>query len=259
MIALLQNGQPFPSVTEALQEPNGLLAAGGDLSPERLLEAYRHGIFPWFNEEDPILWWSPDPRMVLFPEEFRISRSLRKTLLRKNYMVCADGAFEQVMRACAAPRIRQHGSSQQATLPAPEGSASPCQGGTWIHEEMIAAYGALYRMGYAHSIEVWMPKSGITDELELAGGVYGVAIGKMFYGESMFSRRTDASKIALAHLAAQLARWDFGMIDCQMYTPHLASLGAHEIPRTEFVRQLQELIHYPERESPWEFEHDLIA
>lgn len=272
MIALLQNGMPFPPVTEALQEPNGLLAAGGDLSPARLLEAYRHGIFPWFNEEDPILWWSPDPRTVLFPGEFRISRSLRKTLARKNYTVRADSAFEQVMRACAAPRRGQPG--------------------TWIHEDMIAAYRALHRMGYAHSIEVWMPRSldqlqgevetrrqrasdedstdstarserggqrRIDDALELVGGLYGVAIGRMFYGESMFSRRSDASKLALAYLSAQLARWNFGMIDCQMYTPHLASLGAREIPRAEFVKQLQELIHYPERESPWEFEHDLIA
>jgi leucyl/phenylalanyl-tRNA---protein transferase len=272
MLVLLQDDTPFPPTCEALQKPNGLLAVGGNLSPERLLDAYRHGIFPWFNEDDPILWWSPDPRMVLFPQEFRISRSLRKTLARKKFEVRVDSAFEQVMRACAAPRRDQPG--------------------TWIHEEMIASYGALHRMGYAHSVEVWMPANSsplrvedgtrqqhasdndstistarrergsqhsITDELELAGGLYGIAIGRMFYGESMFSRRTDASKIALAILNAQLARWNFGMIDCQMNTSHLASLGAHEIPRKQFLARLQELIHYPDIATPWRFDHDLIA
>lgn len=232
MLTLLRDSTPFPPVERAMREPNGLLAMGGDLSPERLLDAYRHGIFPWFNAQDPILWWSPDPRMVLFPREFRIARSLRKTLAKRHYQVRTDHAFEQVMRACAAPR---HG-----------------QPGTWIHEEMIAAYSELHRTGQAHSVETWM-------DGELAGGLYGIAIGRMFYGESMFSRRTDASKIALAHLSAQLARWNFGMIDCQMNTPHLASLGAREIPRSEFVTRLQELIKYADRESPWEFEHDLIA
>jgi leucyl/phenylalanyl-tRNA--protein transferase len=260
MLPLIRHNAPFPPVDEALHEPNGLLAIGGDLTPARLLDAYRHGIFPWFNAEDPILWWSPDPRMVLFPREFRISRSLRKTLARRQYVVRMDCAFEQVMRACAAPRRGQPG--------------------TWIHEDMIAAYTALHRMGYAHSVEVWMPgintasplqgegeekRQGTNDAdgagaaVTLAGGLYGMAIGRMFYGESMFSRRTDASKIALAHLSAQLARWNFGMIDCQMNTPHLASLGAREIPRTEFIRRLQELVHYENRESPWELEHDLFA
>jgi len=270
MIAVLVNNTPFPPVEQALREPNGLLAAGGDLTPQRLLDAYRHGIFPWFNVDEPILWWSPDPRMVLFPQEFKVSRSLRKTLRNKQYEVHADSAFEQVMRACAEPRDGQDG--------------------TWIHEGMIAAYTALHRMGHAHSIEVWMPKSSqiqvegetrrqrandedsisstarsergsqhsIADELELAGGLYGIAIGRMFYGESMFSRRTDASKIALAHLAAQLARWNFGMIDCQMNTRHLASLGAREIPRAEFVARLQELINYPDITSPWMLDHDLV-
>jgi len=232
MLTLLQDGTPFPPADRALREPDGLLAIGGDLSPARLLDAYRHGIFPWFNEDDPILWWSPDPRLVLLPQEFKISRSLRKTLSRKNFEVRTDSAFEQVMRACAAPRKTQHG--------------------TWIHEEMIASYSALHRMGYAHSIETWMDD-------ELVGGLYGIAIGRMFYGESMFSRRSDASKIALAHLAAQLSRWNFGLIDCQMNTPHLASLGAREIPRKEFINRAQELIHYTNRESPWKFEHDLVA
>jgi len=221
----------FPPVTQALRRPNGLLAAGGDLSPPRLLEAYRHGIFPWFNEDEPILWWSPDPRMVLFPAEFRISHSLRKTLRKGRHVVRLDSAFEQVMRACAAPR---------------EGAS-----GTWIHEEMIAAYCELHRMGYAHSVETWL-------DGELIGGLYGVALGRMFYGESMFSRRTDASKIALAHLAAQLKRWNFGMIDCQMNTPHLASLGAREIPRKEFIARLQELINYAPV-TDWHFDSDLFG
>ena len=231
MLTLLLDNMPFPPVDQALDKPNGLLAVGGNLSPERLLDAYRHGIFPWFNTDEPVLWWSPDPRMVLFPQEFKVSRSLRRTLRNKQYEVRADSAFEQVMRACAEPR---------------EG-----QDGTWIHEEMIAAYTALHRMGHAHSIETWI-------DGELAGGLYGIAIGRMFYGESMFSRRTDASKIALAHLAKQLARWNFGMIDCQMNTHHLASLGAREIPRTEFIVRLRELIHYPDIASPWKLDHDLV-
>jgi leucyl/phenylalanyl-tRNA--protein transferase len=216
MIPLLFRDSPFPPVARALEQPNGLLAAGGDLSMPRLLDAYRHGIFPWFNQGDPILWWSPDPRMVLFPKEFRLSHSLRKTLRKGSYDVRTDTSFELVMRACAAPRDGE--------------------GGTWIAEEMIEAYCELHRAGHAHSVEVWMDGA-------LAGGLYGVAMGRMFYGESMFSRRTDASKIALAHLSRQLERWGFGMIDCQMHTPHLASLGAREIGRAEFVARLQELIN----------------
>ncbi|TAJ77172.1 MAG: leucyl/phenylalanyl-tRNA--protein transferase [Gallionellaceae bacterium] len=217
-IFLIQDNHPFPPVELALERPNGLLAAGGDLSPARLLEAYRHGIFPWFNADDPILWWSPNPRMVLFPNEFKISHSLRKVLRNGQYEIRTDTGFEQVMRACAAPR-----------------NGEP---GTWISEEMVRAYCALHRMGHAHSVEIWM-------DGELAGGLYGMALGRMFYGESMFSRKTNASKIALAHLTGQLERWNFAMIDCQMNTPHLASLGAREIPRGEFVRRLQELIHCP--------------
>lgn len=232
MISLLHENTPFPPVEQALRQPNGLLAAGADLSPTRLLEAYRRGIFPWFSEGDPILWWSPDPRMVLFPGEFKISRSLRKTLLRGKYQMRCDTAFEQVMRACSQPR---------------EG-----QNGTWIQEEMIAAYVRLHKAGYAHSIETWMDD-------ELVGGLYGVSIGRMFYGESMFSTKTDASKIALAYLTAQLKRWNFGMIDCQMNTAHLASLGAREITRREFLIRLQELIHYPNITSPWFLDDGLIA
>lgn len=227
MITLLHQHTPFPPVTQAMREPNGLLAAGGDLMPERLLNAYRHGIFPWFSAGDPILWWSPDPRMVLFPAEFKISHSLKKTLHRGEYEVRTDTAFEQVMRACASPRDGQNG--------------------TWMQEDMIAAYVRLHLMGHAHSIETWM-------DGELAGGLYGVSIGRMFYGESMFSRKTDASKIALAHLATQLKHWNFGMIDCQMNTAHLASLGAREIPRSEFIARLQELIHDPDIPFPWQME-----
>ncbi len=269
MIPWLTDDTPFPPAGCALRSPNGLLAAAGGLSPARLLEAYRHGIFPWFNPGEPVLWWSPDPRLVLIPGEFKLSRSLAKVLRNASYEVRTDSApstglrtgFEQVMRACAAPRKGMDG--------------------TWISEEMIAAYGELHRMGYAHSVEVWMPKKsfrlqieGATKrqrtrkeyaarlpdepELELAGGLYGVAIGRMFYGESMFSDVSNASKIALAHLSAQLARWDFGMIDCQMSTPHLASLGAREIPRSEFIARLQELVNCAPI-THWQFDHDLFA
>ncbi len=229
MITLLGDDTPFPPVAQALRSPNGLLAAGGNLSAARLLDAYSHGIFPWFNAGEPILWWSPDPRMVLVPGEFKISRSLRKTLHSKNYEVRSDSAFGQVMRACAAPRGEQTG--------------------TWIHEDMIAAYTELHQMGIAHSVEIWM--NG-----RLAGGLYGVSIGRMFFGESMFSRVTDASKIALAHLTSQLQRWGYGLIDCQMSTPHLASLGAREMPRAEFILRLKELIHYPEPLIKWQFDHE---
>lgn len=230
MIPLLQKDSLFPPLAQALNRPNGLLAAGGELSPVRLLDAYRHGIFPWFSQGDPILWWSPDPRMVMFPSEFRISHSLCKTLSKGAYEVRTNSAFEQVMRACSAPR---------------EG-----ENGTWITDEMIAAYCELHRLGYAHSVEVWM-------ENQLVGGLYGVSVGRMFYGESMFSRRTNTSKIALAHLARQLERWNFGLIDCQMYTPHLSSLGAREIPRAEFVAWLQELINC-EPVTHFQFDNDLF-
>lgn len=227
MIALLHEDTPFPPVEQALRSPNGLLAAGGSLTPTRLLDAYRHGIFPWFNPGDPILWWSPDPRMVLFPEEFKISRSLRKTLRSKVYEIRTDTAFEQVMRACAAPR--------------------DAQGGTWITEDMVAAYVRLHQMGVAHSVEIWQ-------QSELVGGLYGISIGRMFYGESMFSRSTDASKVALAHLTAQLQHWDYGMIDCQMHTAHLTSLGAREIPRVEFIQHVQALTRSPDIFTQWQFD-----
>ncbi len=231
MIPWLTDDAPFPPIGRALRTPNGLLAAGGDLSAKRLLEAYRHGIFPWFNPGEPILWWSPDPRMVLIQGEFKISRSLAKVLRNAPYEVRTDTSFEAVMRACAAPRDGHQG--------------------TWIDEDMIAAYCALHRLGYAHSVEVWM-------EGNLVGGLYGVGIGRMFYGESMFSRVSNASKIALAHLSRQLERWQFGMIDCQMNTPHLASLGAREIPRSEFIARLQELVHYAPV-TDWQFDTDLFT
>jgi leucyl/phenylalanyl-tRNA--protein transferase len=230
MIPWLTGNMHFPPVECALRSPNGLLAAGGGLSAPRLLDAYRHGIFPWFNAGEPVLWWSPDPRMALFPAELKISRSLGKTLRNGRHEVRSDSAFEPVMRACAAPRDGQ--------------------GGTWIHEDMIAAYCELHRLGYAHSVETWL-------DGELVGGLYGIAIGHMFYGESMFSTVSNASKIALAHLARQLDRWRFGMIDCQMNTPHLASLGAREIPRAEFIARLQELIHCAPV-TCWRFDADLF-
>jgi leucyl/phenylalanyl-tRNA---protein transferase len=231
MIPWLTPETPFPPLGTALTHPNGLLAAGGDLSPQRLIEAYRCGIFPWFNEGDPILWWSPDPRMVLFPPELKISRSLRKTLKKANYTIRADSAFNQVVQACASPRKERPG--------------------TWIHDEMIAAYTALHEMGLAHSIETWI-------EGELVGGLYGVAQGKMFFGESMFSRTTDASKVAFVHLVRYLERRGFGMIDCQMKTAHLASFGAREISREEFSLKLKELVNYPERVDKWCMDYESL-
>ena len=224
MIPWLERDAPFPPVRGALKEPNGLLAAGGDLSPERLLEGYRHGIFPWFSEGDPILWWSPDPRTVLFPAELKISRSLGKTLRNRSYEVRFDSAFNEVIASCAAPR---------------EGVS-----GTWISDAMIEAYLELHRLGHAHSVETWIGD-------ELAGGLYGVAIGGVFFGESMYSRGRDASKIALAALVARVKAEGIGLIDCQMHTRHLETLGAREIPRARFSRLLEELIHYPRSPGMW--------
>ena len=231
MIPWLDKGDAFPPVARALREPNGLLAAGADLSVPRLFQAYRSGIFPWFNEDQPILWWSPDPRMVLFPAELKISRSLGKRLRRRDYQVRADSAFGAVMRACAAPRDSRPG--------------------TWITREMIEAYEAFHRAGHAHSVETWI-------DGELAGGLYGVALGRVFFGESMFARRTDGSKIALAYLVRQLERWGYGIIDCQMTTPHLASLGAREVPRSQFMRKLGELVNYPDTGAMWRLDDDLF-
>ena len=217
----------FPPIETALATPNGLLAAGGELSPDRLIEAYRSGIFPWFNEGEPILWWSPDPRMVILPSELRVSRSLNKILKKRDYEIRVDHAFSRVMQACAAPRKGQSG--------------------TWIHPEMISAYTVLHEIGLAHSVETWMDD-------ELVGGLYGVSQGKMFFGESMFSHRPNASKIAFVQMMRQLQRWGFGMVDCQMKTAHLASFGAREIPRIEFSQRLAELINHPDRGEKWHFD-----
>ena len=220
MIPWLAGDADFPPLELARSHPNGLLCAGGDLAPERILAAYRRGIFPWFSAGEPILWWSPDPRMVLFPSEFRISRSLKKTLRTGRYEVRLDSAFARVITACAQ-------------------TARPGQPGTWITSEMQRAYLRLHELGRAHSVETW-GKGENGDEL--VGGLYGLAIGHMFYGESMFSLRTDASKIAVAHLARFLGKHGFGMVDCQMRTAHLASLGAREIPRREFIERLNALV-----------------
>jgi leucyl/phenylalanyl-tRNA--protein transferase len=212
MITLLhsQNPQYFPDPQFAETEPNGLLALGGDLSPERLLAAYRQGVFPWYSQGQPLLWWSPDPRLVLFPERLHLSRSLGKALRQTQAEIRFDHSFGQVIRACAAPRARQDG--------------------TWINPEMLAAYSELHRLGHAHSVEVW--QAG-----ELVGGLYGIALGRIFFGESMFSRAENASKMALAGLVHALGN-RLDLIDCQVRTLHLVSLGAEEIPRQDFLQRL---------------------
>ncbi|WP_114417770.1 leucyl/phenylalanyl-tRNA--protein transferase [Marinospirillum perlucidum] len=203
----------FPPVDQALEEPNGLLAVGGDLSPQRLLLAYSRGIFPWFSEGEPLLWWSPAPRMVLFPNEVHVSRSLRKRMKRGDLEVTFDQDFAQVIHLCGEVRRYREG--------------------TWITPGMELAYNELHQQGYAHSVEVWQGD-------QLVGGLYGLALGRVFFGESMFSRITDASKIALVSLARKLEALDFTLIDCQVYSPHLASLGARELERNEFLRLLQQ-------------------
>ena len=224
MLAWLERDDPFPPVETALREPNGLLCAGADLSVERLLAAYRRGIFPWYSGAEPILWWSPDPRMVLFCEELKVSRSLDKNLRNKGYEVRIDSAFSRVIKACAEPRKGEPG--------------------TWIGKEMQAAYAALHRAGHAHSFETW--HAG-----KLVGGLYGVAVGRAFFGESMFSHATDASQVALVCLAATLRERGTPMIDCQQRTPLLASLGAREIPRRQFLRRLEALVNYRELPEKW--------
>ena len=231
MIPWLGLRDPFPPVEQALVEPNGLLAAGGDLSPARLLDAYARGIFPWFNDEDPVLWWSPDPRMVLLPRELHLSRSLRRTIRSQEFTVTFDRAFQGVMEGCAGPRDKQDG--------------------TWITADMMRAYTRMAELGHAHSVEAWA-------DGELAGGLYGVAVGRIFYGESMFTRRSNASKVAVSWLARQLDRWQFELIDCQMSTEHLASLGAREVPRADFLRRLERAIALPPVPLPWVIEDDLM-
>lgn len=227
MLPWLDPDTPFPPVEQALKDPDGLLAAGADLSARRLLMAYRQGIFPWFSPGEPILWWSPDPRMVLATAGFRLHRSLRRRLARGGFDFRLDTAFAEVMRACAAPRA---------------GAA-----GTWIVPEMQVAYQHLHAAGHAHSAEIWI-------DGQLVGGLYGVAIGRMFYGESMFSRRTDASKMALALLCAGLDRQGCRLIDCQMQTAHLASLGAQPITRHDFLQGVAQAVAQPEMDWTWEAE-----
>jgi leucyl/phenylalanyl-tRNA--protein transferase len=215
----------FPPVETALDDPNGLLAFGGDLRPGRLLAAYRQGIFPWYDDNQPILWWSPDPRAVLLPDQIHISRSLRKSLRRSTLRVSMDRDFDGVIAGCAA------------------------RSSTWITREMREAYRQLHRLGHAHSVEVW---SGD----QLVGGLYGIAIGQVFFGESMFSRVSDASKIALVHLCRQLQQWQFRLIDCQVGNDHTRSLGASAIPRRKFIQLLGALtpLNNLAGPSPWKLE-----
>jgi len=217
----------FPSVDSA--SPEGLLAVGGDLRPERLLEAYRHGIFPWYNDDQPILWWSPDPRAVLFPDKLHVSRSLERAIRRGDFRVTFDTCFRDVMTQCAGPRPQY-----------PEG-------GTWITSAMVQAYSALHDLGYAHSIEIWK------DE-KLVGGLYGVAIGGAFFGESMFSHVADASKVALVLLLRQLRAWGFTLFDCQQSSPHVTRFGAESIPRREFLDHLAAAVKLGDRRGHWQFD-----
>jgi leucyl/phenylalanyl-tRNA--protein transferase len=213
----------FPDPARA--EPDGLLAVGGDLSPERLLAAYASGIFPWFDERSPILWWSPDPRLLLEPAELHVSRSLARTLRRGTYRVSADVAFEAVIRRCAT-RER------------------PGQRGTWITEEMVEAYVRLHRLGFAHSFEAWQGDA-------LAGGLYGVSLGAAFFGESMFADRRDASKVALVRAVHWLRGRGVSLVDCQVRTEHLVSLGAREVPRRAFLQRLRRALEHPPLRGRW--------
>jgi leucyl/phenylalanyl-tRNA--protein transferase len=217
----------FPSVDRA--SPEGLLAVGGDLRPERLLEAYRHGIFPWYNDDQPILWWSPDPRAVLFPNKLHVSRSLKRSLRSRVFSVTLDTCFREVMTQCAGPRPQY-----------PEG-------GTWITGDMLNAYTRLHELGYAHSVETWQDD-------RLVGGLYGVAIGGAFFAESMFTRVDDASKVALVKLVTQLQAWNFRLIDCQQFSPHVSRFGAEEIPRSTFITYLHQALTLPDRRGRWTFE-----
>jgi len=225
VIPWLDPTSPFPPLESALPHPNGLLAAGGDLSPARLITAYRHGVYPWYSEGQPVLWWSPDPRMVLYVDEFKISRSLVKRIRRGDFEIRVDSAFDEVVDQCA--RVPRNG-----------------QNGTWITPEMSAAYRHLHLLGYAHSVEAW-------GDSGLVGGLYGLALGKMFFGESMFARASDASKVSLAALVTVLRSHAVPLIDCQQETDHLASLGARPIPRRQFSRYLAELIHSTAAPAGW--------
>ncbi len=219
--------QDFPPVTKALREPDGLLAIGGCLSQSRLLNAYRHGVFPWYNPGEPILWWSPDPRLILFPDQLVISRSLRKTLRKAIFSVTFDQAFNEVITACADPR-------KDST-------------GTWITTAVNSAYNQLHKAGFAHSVETWQDD-------KLVGGLYGVALGQVFFGESMFHTQTDASKVAFATLVEQLQSWGYRLIDCQVHTRHLESFGARQIDRNAFIKLLDQYCDIPVKPSAWRVE-----
>lgn len=217
-------GAPFPAPRLALKAPNGLLAWGGDLDPRRLLRAYRIGIFPWYSAGQPVLWWSPAPRCVIYPSGVHLSRRTRRRYNSGRYRLTADRAFADVIAGCAAPR-----------------KGDP---GTWITPELRVAFERLHRWGYAHSLEVWEGDA-------LCGGIYGLAIGSAFFGESMFSRGTDASKIALVALCRLLDDWGFGLIDCQVSNPHLRRMGAVEVGRVQFERQLRRLVEEPREIGCW--------
>lgn len=228
MLTLLdpnQADQAFPPVALALSEPDGLLAVGGCLSTQRIINAYSQGIFPWYSDEDPILWWSPDPRLVIFPEQLHISKSLHKTLRRQVFQISIDTAFTEVIKACAAPRSKETG--------------------TWLSPEMQTAYIRLHQEGHAHSVEAWQDN-------KLVGGLYGLAVGQVFFGESMFHSKTDASKAAFVSLIKQLSLWGYQIIDCQVHTPHLISLGAEEITRQRFSALLQQYHQRQPAATAWQ-------
>jgi leucyl/phenylalanyl-tRNA--protein transferase len=232
-VAIYRLGREIAFPDPARAEPDGLLAVGGDLRPDRLLAAYAEGIFPWYDDRSPILWWSPDPRLVLEPERLHVSRRLARTLRQGKFRVTADTAFEQVIRRCAArPR--------------------PGQRGTWITAEMIDAYVALHRLGFAHAFEAWEGDA-------LAGGLYGVSLGAAFFGESMFADRPDASKVAFATAVGWLRERGFRLVDCQVRTEHLVSLGAHEIPRAVFLRRLAAALEAPTLRGRWQVDAPVPA
>ena len=219
--------QPFPPVHLAMRDPNGLLAIGGDLSLPRLIRAYSQGIFPWFNPDEPILWWCPDPRAALAPSELHVSHSLRKRIRKQDYAVTLDRAFDEVLEACAAARTKGRG--------------------TWLGSDMRHAYREMHRNGHCHSVEVWR-------EGRLIGGLYGVALGRIFFGESMFSRADDGSKIGFHFLCRQLQEWRFELIDCQISSAHLATLGAREIRRSEFLERMRKGVTLPGNPGTWRFD-----
>ena len=222
----------FPAADSALKDPEGLVAAGGDLSPKRVLRAYHEGIFPWYEEDQPILWWSPNPRGILYPKDFIAHKRLLRTIKNKDWHVTYDQAFVDVMKACAEPRSNSRG--------------------TWITQDMLDAYAELHRLGYAHSIEVW------SHDHALIGGIYGVAIGSIFFGESMFSRETDTSKVALLYLCAYLDSWGYKLIDTQLASNHLLSLGGIEIPREDYLSKLSELTPESVNANAWSPNYPLI-